>query len=91
MCTPHVTFISRCKTFRSGAVRHLLEGSTHSPDVWPKQPDINYDHELPELRPAVLVIHPSEEEFGIQFSSYTRLLIVVAWMRHFIANQEKGH
>ena len=57
----------------------------HSPDVWPKRPDINYDCELPELRPAVLVMHPSEEEIGIKFSSYTCLLRVLAWMRRFIA------
>ena len=46
----------------------------HSPDVWPKRPDINYDRELRELHPAVLVMHPSEKEIGIKFSSYTRLL-----------------
>ena len=56
----------------------------HSPDIWPKRPDINYDRELPELRPTVLVMHPSEDEFGLKFSSYSRLLRVIAWMRHFI-------
>ena len=56
----------------------------HSPDIWPKRPDINYDRELPELRPTVLVMHPSEDEFGLKFSSYSRLLRVLAWMRRFI-------
>ena len=56
----------------------------HSPDIWPKRPDINYNRELPELRPTVLVMHPSEDEFGLKFSSYSRLLRVLAWMRHFI-------
>ena len=40
----------------------------HSPDVWPKRPDINYDRELPELCPAVLVMHPLEEDIGIKLS-----------------------
>ena len=40
----------------------------HSTDVWPKRPDINYDRELPELCPAVLVMHPLEEDIGIKFS-----------------------
>ena len=56
----------------------------HSPDIWPKRPDINYDRELPELRPTVLAMHPSEDEFRLKFSSYSRLLRVLAWMRRFI-------
>ena len=56
----------------------------HSPVIWPKRPDINYDHELPELRPTVLVMHPSEDEFGLKLSSYSHLLRVLAWMRRFI-------
>ena len=49
----------------------------HSPDIWPKRPDINYDCELPELRPTLLVMHPSEDEFGLKFSSYSRFLRVL--------------
>ena len=56
---------------------------------WPRRPDINFDRELPDLRKTVLLVLPPEEEFGIKFSSYVRLLRVFAWIRRFCEKARK--
>ena len=56
---------------------------------WPRRPDINFDRELSDLRKTVLLVPPPEEEFGIKFSSYVRLLRLFAWIRRFCEKARK--
>ena len=56
---------------------------------WPRRPHINFDRELPDLRKTVLLVPPPEEEFGIKFSSYVRLLRVFACIRRFCEKTRK--
>ena len=60
-----------------------------SPQDWPRRPDINFNRELPDLRKTVLLVPLPEEEFGIKFSSYVRLLRVFAWIRRFCEKARK--
>ena len=51
---------------------------------WPRHPDIDRETALPELTPSVSIAAPVAEEYGLNFSSYTRLCRVTAWIQRFI-------
>ena len=62
-----------------------------SPEDWPRRPDINLSRELPELKSTVLLIQQPAPTFHLwkRFSSFHKLVAVVAWIRRFIANARK--
>ena len=54
------------------------------PDQWPKHPDIDRETVLPELKPAILLVHPPPGEYGLQFSSFPKLCRVTEWVLRFL-------
>lgn len=53
------------------------------PSKWPRRPDLNRTSELPDLKPAVLVVQPQQEEYGTRFSSFSKMCRVTAWILRF--------
>ncbi len=62
-----------------------------SPEDWPRRPDINLSRELPELKATVLLIRQPVPTFDLwnRFSSFHKLVAVVAWIRRFMVNTHK--
>ena len=53
------------------------------PAIWPRSPDIDPYIQLPDIRPAVLIAAPLPDEFGVRFSSYTKLCRITARILRF--------
>ncbi len=63
------------------------------PEDWPRRPDINLSRELPELKSTVLLIRQPAPDFDLwnHFSSFHKLVAVIAWIRRFFYNTRKAN
>ena len=79
----HIQQLLNCTLWWQG-----LEWLALSPEDWPRRPDINPSREFPELKSTVLLIQQPAPTFHLwkRFSSFHKLVAVVAWIRRFIAN-----
>ena len=60
------------------------------PRLWPRRPDLNRQHELPELKSLAISLAPenktSLEDYLQRFSSWSKALKVTAWLKRFCSN-----
>ena len=54
------------------------------PGEWPRRLDIDRDTVLSEMKPVICVTTPVPEEYGMRFSSFSRMCRVTAWILRFL-------
>ena len=62
-----------------------------SPAHWPRRPDVDRKDSLPDLKPAVLIVQPTPDKFGLSCSNFTRLCRVTAWIYRFLKRTRGRH